>query len=152
MAKFTYQGPNDEFVFRGITFVKGKPFVTDDADLATKLSCMVEFGGKSSPDPVEAKGENADVTALNAENASLRETVARLNAALEDAEARCTALEAELAAYENGETPQEDAEPKAESTDWRDLHWKQRVKMAQDLGAEASDVGEADAFLQEHFG
>lgn len=37
-------------------------------------------------------------------------------------------------------------------TDWRDLQWKQRVKMARDMGAEVTDVKAADAFLLEQLG
>lgn len=50
----------------------------------------------------------------------------------------------------------EPAEPaKAETTNgasWRDLHWKQQVKIAQDMGADVTTTAEARAFLEAEHG
>lgn len=36
--------------------------------------------------------------------------------------------------------------------DWRAMHWKQQVKLAQDMGADVSNVTEARAFLEANAG
>ena len=40
----------------------------------------------------------------------------------------------------------------AEPASWRDLHWKQQVKLAQDMGADVTTTAEARAFLEAEHG
>lgn len=40
----------------------------------------------------------------------------------------------------------------AKGASWRDLHWKQQVRLAQDMGADVTTTAEARAFLESEHG
>jgi hypothetical protein len=137
-------------------------------DLARKLSRLDMFDGppvaeEEAPEPAQPVASNA----LQAENAELKKKLQSLQFAYDELEARFRNLEDEHYGLgdeapldppsdyvESEEQPEEPAVPEIGSglvpPNWREMHWKQRVRMAKDFTGrdDIETADEADAIIE----
>lgn len=165
MPKYTYTGPQESMSFRGVLFPKGEPVEIDDPDFAHKLSCLSAFDGPPVKREVkEAPAAPVNTSALEAENKKLKADLQSLQFAYDELNTRFKNLEDEH--YGLGEEelpedyvqtedqPEEPAVPEIGSglvpPNWREQHWKTRVRMAKDFtGREDIETAdEADAIIE----
>lgn len=163
MPAYTYIGPEPSITFRGVLFPKGEPVEIDDPDFAHKLSCLSAFDGPPVKQEVkEAPAAPVNTSALEAENKELKAALQSLQFAYDELNTRFSNLEDEHYGLNDDEDdildppsdyveiedqPEEPAVPEIGSglvpPNWRDMQWKQRVRLAKDL-TERDDIETAD--------
>jgi hypothetical protein len=164
MPAYTYIGPEPSITFRGILFPHGEPVSIEDMDLARKLARLDMFDGPPVAEESKPEAKPAADNALQAENAELKKRLQSLQFAYDELNTRFSNLEDEHYGLGDEEVPddyvpteeqpEEPAVPEIGSglvpDNWREMHWKQRVRMAKDF-TDRDDIEtaeQADAIIE----